>query len=338
MKGRASSYVWWPGIDKVLEDRVKSCSKCQQQQKLPASSTLHPWDWPDRPWVRLHADYAGPIDGKMVLVVVDAHSKWVEAFVVSSGTSSATIERLRSVFARFGLPEILVTDNGSAFTSAEFETFMKRNGIRHLRSAPYHPATNGLAERTVQTLKSALKNAGEGSLETKLSRILFNYRLTPHSTTGVSPAELLLGRRPRSHLDQIRPDIASRVQRNVDRQKEVHDRRARDRTFSVGDPVLLRNFANGPVWLTGIVHCVRGPLTYDVQLANGRVMRRHIEHLRHRVGSADSADGNDADDYLDLPLPEESGRPGASPLITPVPLRRSARPRHPPDRFEPLTY
>ena len=87
-----------------------------------------------------------------------------------------------------------------------FRQFVEKKGIRHLKSALYHPATNGLAERTVQTLKSALKKAGNGPLETKMSRFLFHYRLTPHST-GISPVELLIGRCPRSHLDQILPDV-----------------------------------------------------------------------------------------------------------------------------------
>lgn len=144
----------------------------------------------------MHADYAGPIMGKMVLVVVDAYSKWMEASVVSAANSYSTIENLRWLFPTFGLPEILVTDNGSVFTASEFQDFMRRNGNRNLRSAPYHPATNGLAERAVQTLKAGLKKAAEGSLEMKVFHILFNYHLTPHSTTGVSPAQLMLGRQP----------------------------------------------------------------------------------------------------------------------------------------------
>ena len=85
--------------------------------------------------------------GHTFLVLIDAYSKWMEVVVMSSITAESTIRRLREIFARFGLPEHVVTDNGPTFISTEFESFLQRNGIRHSTSAPYHPATNGLAER-----------------------------------------------------------------------------------------------------------------------------------------------------------------------------------------------
>ena len=93
----------------------------------------------------------------MFLVAVDAHSKRPEVSVMSTTTVPKTIEALRQMFAKYGLPDQVVSDNGPQFTSTEFETFTKRNGIKHTRSAPYHPSTNGLAERFVQSLKQGLK-------------------------------------------------------------------------------------------------------------------------------------------------------------------------------------
>ena len=87
----------------------------------------------------------------MFLVVVDAHSKWPEVIPVSSTTSSSTIGVLRDLFARFGIPEEIVSDNGTQFVSEDFQAFIRSNGIRHITSALYHPATNGLADRAVQT-------------------------------------------------------------------------------------------------------------------------------------------------------------------------------------------
>jgi len=141
----------------------------------------------------------------MFLVVIDAHSKWLEVVVVPSTTSAATTKALRNIFSTHGLPEILVSDNGSAFTSNEFKTFHKENGIRHITTAPYHPAGNGLAERAVQTFKEALKKESAVDLDTQLAKFLFRYRITPHATTGVPPAELLMQRKPRSRLDLLRP-------------------------------------------------------------------------------------------------------------------------------------
>ena len=124
MKSLARSHVWWPRMDADLEQKVKECSKCQQNQKLPPTAPLHPWDWPERPWARIHADYAGPFTGKMFLLMVDAHSKWLEVHIVNKATSQSTIEKMRATFATHGLPEMLVTDNGTAFTSTEFEAFL----------------------------------------------------------------------------------------------------------------------------------------------------------------------------------------------------------------------
>ena len=157
MKSLARSYVWWPGMDKDLETKVAICSDCQRIRKSPPPAILHPWEWPTRPWARLHVDYAGPFMGKMFLVVVDAHSKWMNVVTTATATSRVTIKALRSIFSTHGLPELLVSDNGAVFTSEEFKVFLQRNGIRHRVSAPYHPASNGLAERAVQTLKQVLK-------------------------------------------------------------------------------------------------------------------------------------------------------------------------------------
>ncbi len=110
-------------MDSDIEEKVKGCPACQTN---PAQAPLHPWEWPKHPWSRLHADYAGPFMGKMFLVLVDAHSKWLEVHAVSSVTSATTIEMLRTIFATHGLPDILVTDNGSVFTSQELRTSQSR--------------------------------------------------------------------------------------------------------------------------------------------------------------------------------------------------------------------
>ena len=122
----------------------------------------------------------------MFLVLVDAYSKWIEIFPMTSSTATATIQRLKTVFAQFGLPEMIVTDNGPCFVSSEFKNFTTSNGIRHVTISPYHPSTNGLAERAVQVLKEGLKKTQSGPLSDRLAQLLFTYRLTPHTTTGSS--------------------------------------------------------------------------------------------------------------------------------------------------------
>ena len=283
MKSLARMYVWLPGIDDDVERCVRQCDRCQQVQSSPPPAPLHPWSWPTRPWARLHIDYAGPFEGKMLLVVVDAHSEWIEVFPSTNATSSTVISCLRPLFARFGIPETIVSDNGSCFVSEEFEHFLGANGIKHYTSAPYHPSSNGLAERVVQIVKRGLRKESEGDLNLRLSKTLLNYLLAPQSTTGVSPSELLLGRRIRTRLDLLKPHTADRVERRQSQQKAQHDTRARPRKFELGETVFVKNFGPGQKWLPGKVVEMTGPVSYRVEMEDGRERRCHQDQVRIRV-------------------------------------------------------
>ena len=104
---------------------------------------MHPWEWPDHPWDCVHVNYVGPFMGQMFLIVIDACLKWMEIEIVKSATAQNTIKHLRMIFARFGLPKVLVSDNGTCFTSSDFSEFTSKNGIKHLHITPYHPSPNG---------------------------------------------------------------------------------------------------------------------------------------------------------------------------------------------------
>jgi len=110
MKSLARMYVWWSGISKYFKVTVQGCVECQINQATPPVAPLHPWSWLTQPWARLQWDFAGPVQGKMFLILVDAHSKWIEAFCTPNATSQAAIEELKTTFAKFGLPERIVTD------------------------------------------------------------------------------------------------------------------------------------------------------------------------------------------------------------------------------------
>ena len=132
----------------------------------------------------------------MFFVVVDAHSKWPEVLVMNSTTSQSTIEALHTFFRCYGLPTQLVFDNDSQFISSEFVHFLHSNGVKHIRSVPYHPSFNCQAERVVQTMKRSLKSSrNDGrSLSQRLAEFLLSYLTTPHATTNSSPGELFLKR------------------------------------------------------------------------------------------------------------------------------------------------
>ena len=284
MKALARSYVWWPNISGQLEELAKACSGCQHNQKMPTKAPLHPWEWATAPWQRIHIDYAGPFQNSMFLIVVDAHSKWLEVIPVRSTTSSSTIEVLRDLFARFGIPEQIVTDSGAQFVSEEFQAFVRSNGIRHLTSAPYHPATNGLAERAVQTSKQALRAMSEISkpVKEKLAKFLIANRNTPHSTTGVSPAQLLLGRPLRTRLDLVKPNLNRKMVNQQHQQsiRAANEKGRQCRQLEVGDRVMSRDYRGDLKWRWGLVVRKTGPLMYEVEVAPGIIWRRHIDQLQ----------------------------------------------------------
>ena len=200
-------------MDSDIQTTVRSCNNCQLHQKNTAKAPIHPREWTNKPWVRVHLDYAGPYLNKMFLVVIDSYSKWLEVIPVSGANSKETIQKLRMVFATHGVPEQCVTDNGSPFTSIDFEQFLPRNGIKQIRTSPYHPSSNGMAERMVQMFKSAMGKMGVNRehLPARLQRFLFTYRITPQTTTGRSPGELLMGRKMVSALDLIKPNLSRRM-------------------------------------------------------------------------------------------------------------------------------
>ena len=132
-------------------------------------------------------DFAGPVEGKQLLVVVDAYSKWCDVHICASASSAAAIEKLRMSFSTHGLPVILVSDNGTAFSSSEFQAFIKENRIVHRFSPPLHPASNGQAEAVVKVVKSGIMQRSDGSLQTRLSRFLFKYRNTRRTRLHVVP-------------------------------------------------------------------------------------------------------------------------------------------------------
>ena len=177
MKSLARNYIWWPKMDEAIEDTVKHCQACQESRPSPPAAPLHPWEWPSEPWSRLHLDFAGPYLGAMYLILVDAHSKWMDVQLLQSISSAKTIQKLRTIFATHGIPRKIVTDNGPSFTSSEFAQFMKANGISHIKSAPYHPSTNGLAERAVQTFKQGVAKISGDTVQERISKFLFKYHI-----------------------------------------------------------------------------------------------------------------------------------------------------------------
>ena len=335
MKQLARSYFWWPKLDEQIEHMVNSCDHCLSNRTNPAKSVLHPWEWAEKPWFRIHVDYAGPFRGLYFLVVVDSHSKWVEIFPTSTITSTATIKLLRSCFARFGFPAVLVSDNGPSFVSKKFSDFLKSISVRHVTSSIYKPSTNGLAERMVASFKRGVSHSiGEEDLRNNLDDFLLTYRVTPHATTGVSPAQLMFGRSLRNSFDLLHP--LSAVQKRVQVKQELQKSSTlnnRKLNIDKGDPVMIRMFSGPNKWRHAEVVRSTGPVSARCVDADGIEHRRHHDQIIKR-------------EYPTSVLQEEICDPATEDVSEPacptnesisdppsVPIRKSSRQVKPPVRL-----
>ena len=199
---------------------------------------------------------------------------------MSSTTTTATMK----LFAAYGLPLQVVTDNGPQFVSDEFAGFMRGNGIRHIKMLLTIPLRTVWPNdsRFVQSLKQALKtNISSGRpLSHHLANFLLTYRSSPHATTGVSPCSLFLKRQVRTRFDLLKPNQRSHVMQKQAQQKTEHDRHAKPREFSIGQSVMARNFQSGPKWVPAVIDEKLGPLSYLVKTSQGELWRRHIDSLK----------------------------------------------------------
>jgi len=137
-------------MDSDIEDVVKQCQTCQEFTPSPPPAPLHPWEWPSKPWSRLHLDFTEPILGQNFLVLVDACTKWMDVQLMISITTAKMIEKLSMIFSTHGLPLKIVVDNSASFTSTEFRQFMEWNGLctvpSVLASSPGHRRQPGTVE------------------------------------------------------------------------------------------------------------------------------------------------------------------------------------------------
>ena len=281
MKTIARSLVWYPGIDTDITKIVKDCKQCNSVLPKPSQKQHLEWPKPEAKWSRIHADHCFP-EGKICLIVVDALTKYIECEIVKDTSASETIETLRVIFSRHGLPNTLVTDNATSFTAAEVKEFMQSNGITHLTSPPYQPSSNGQAERSVRVIKDLLKKNTNGSFKTRLSNILLHYRTTPHSSTNISPCVALNGRKYVTIKDRINPCNVPNVKKSDKMLK----------TFNIGDSVLALNLRPGKKWLEATIVDKIAVNVYNVLIHDLNVVwKRHLTQL-HSHNSVDENNTN----------------------------------------------
>ena len=283
MKQLARTTVFWPGIDAAIETLCKSCTSCGAYRNQNAKPEVHPWMMPEKPWSRLHIDHAINFMGSDWLVIIDAYSKYPCIHRVSSTSTEATIDWLEEDIGHFGYPHTIVSDNATTFTSGKFQEWCAQHNIVHLTGAPYYPATNGAAERLVQSMKQSLRKSSKPPKKA-LKDFLMQYRRTPQDT-GFSPAQLNVGRQIRTQLDTLLPSPPHLAQQKQQLQNEVKVT-AVNTKFKVGDAVYALytgpKTSSKPKWVPAVV-LKAGSRTYTVKVTpSGPYWRRHLHQLLPR--------------------------------------------------------
>jgi len=189
---RARESLFWPRMATDLKAYISKCDVCMAHRAAPPKETLMPHQFIPRPWSKVGTDLC-ELNGRSLFVVCDYFSNYIEVESLNTTTTQAVCKALKILFARYGVPDILVTDNGPQFSSAEFATFTKAWSFEHSTSSPYYPQSNGKAENAVKTVKRLFTKYREAGQSEYLA--LLDWRNTPTEGIGTSLAQRFLSRR-----------------------------------------------------------------------------------------------------------------------------------------------
>ena len=266
---RAQQSVWWPGINRDIEDLIKCCKECAKQQ-TNRPEPLVPTPTPDYPWQKVASDLF-EYEKRNYLLMVDYYSRFIEVIELTKITSSEIIAEMKRIFSRNGIPECLISDNGRQYVSEEFKVFTNNWGISHVTSSPGHPSANGLAERTVRTVKELWKPSND------FYSAILAYHSTPLAC-GYSPAELFFSRIIRSHVPSIQkrlspeqPNFRARDEKNKVTMMLNFDKKASSSPLSIlpaGQEVWVKDRAQ-----EGTVVEQLTPRSYSVRTPTGTYRR-----------------------------------------------------------------
>ena len=294
-QSRAKSSVYWQGISDDLERTVKGCSVCQEYSRsLPAQPLLQ-HEIPTRPWQVLGSDIF-QFEGREYLIVADYYSKFpfIRRLPIHA-TSAAVIGLMREIFAEHGIPEKIISDNGPQYSAGSFKTFTGKYEIVHVTSSPHYPRSNGFIERTIQTVKQALRKAKVDNMDPEMA--LLCIRTTPIDSKLPSPAEILYGRKIQGNLPvkicnthPHRDEIHQRLKERQDAQKEYHDKHTRDLPpLYKEQPVVIQDQTSGLWTPAKVVEECPQPRSYIVQTPDGRSLRRNRRHVQAAVTTPSDA-------------------------------------------------
>ena len=301
-KSQTLSLVWWSGLSHQLEETVESCPECLKHSPLRPEALI-PSQLPQLPWQKVGTDLF-EWNKSMYLLVVDYYSRWIEVAWLQKPTAAEVINHTCSIYARHGIPEIVVSDNGSQYSADLYATFAREYGFKHVLSSPLYPQKNGEAEKAVTMIKGLLRKSGDPYLA------LLAYRSTPLKN-GYSPAQLLMSRNLRTTLpvarEQRRPkvvipsELKEREEHLRERQKRMFDHRHRTRDlpqFEPGDTVWIPD-RDSP----GTVVEETSPRSHIVQTTDGSYQcnRQHLIRLPEGEQTQEVENGTEPMEQEQLP-------------------------------------
>uniref|UniRef100_A0A3B3RV52 Gypsy retrotransposon integrase-like protein 1 n=1 Tax=Paramormyrops kingsleyae TaxID=1676925 RepID=A0A3B3RV52_9TELE len=287
---RARECVYWQGMNEQIKTYVQQCDTCRAVDCNQQKETLRPHDMPDRPWAKVGTDLF-TFDNKDYLITVDYYSNFWEIDYLTDTKSATVIRKLKGHFARQGIPDIVISDNGPQFSSQEFQKFSHHWAFLHKTSSPGYPQSNGKAESAVKTAKRLMLKARMSRQDPYLA--ILDHRNTPTHGLSTSPAQRLLSRRTRTLLPTktslLQPKIQDSVRElttNQQRQLTYYNRSAKDLDMlKQGDPVRIQPFEPHKIWRKGTVVEPIDLRSYSIQLDSGGVIRRNRRHLRRDHGT-----------------------------------------------------
>ncbi|XP_063046009.1 uncharacterized protein K02A2.6-like [Engraulis encrasicolus] len=295
-KAHARKVMYWPGMKHDIENQVEKCRPCQQNQPQNQKEPLIPHEIPELPWLKIGADIF-ELHGQSYLLMVDYMSKYPEVLNLPDKTAHTVIRKMKTIFARHGIPKELVSDH-VPFASSEMRQFASSWGIKLIHSSPGYPQSNGLAERMVKTVKHALKKATQAGTDPHLA--LLSLRNTPVTGTEFSPAQVLMGRVLRSTLPTSTAVLQPAVPHGF--HSRLKDLQARQVHYYNHNTKTLPEFAPGTTvhmstrrgWEPAtVLHKREEPRAYNVQTPSGVTFRRNRRHLRRIHPSLHREDDDD---------------------------------------------
>ncbi|XP_024119581.1 uncharacterized protein K02A2.6 [Oryzias melastigma] len=283
-KERARDILYWPNMSKHIEEIVSKCAVCNEHQNSNSREPLLPHPVPDRPWEKVGTDLFH-YNGADYVLCVDYFSKFPEIMKLKDTTSHSVIVAMKSMFARHGIPDVVISDNGPQYDCVEFKDFAESWEFRHVTSSPTHAQSNGQAERTIQTIKNLLKKSENEKGDPYVS--FLEYRNTPLEGVGLSPAQLLMGRRLKGKIPMstslLIPKGSAQVKRQLrrrqEKQKLYFDRQTKTLPdLHAGEKIRMQR---GATWQPAeVLHRHKQPRSFVVRTPDGRLYRRNRKHLR----------------------------------------------------------